>query len=154
MSRKNSVPRYTREAALLLRLQFEPAAKRYRMCGRLYPVIGVLFILVTYAICEGWLDANRYLPLLGGIFGGVAIFIYWARHPSCPGCKAEVIYQGNFATPPRWCPMCGSPDINELGTMWWSRCKDCRSVLSKSPLRRYLCRHCKNCGLLVDEKGL
>jgi hypothetical protein len=146
-------PNYSHAQAAPLLQEFAPKAARYRLCGRLYLVVGALFFPMIYAMCEYRLDADRHFQWLMGIGGGFAIFAYWARHPICPGCKEEVIYQGKGGAP-RWCPQCGSASIDEIGTMWWTRCKECRSVLSKSPLRRYRCHHCKNCGLLVDEKGL
>jgi hypothetical protein len=147
-------PNYADAQAAQLRQEFAPKAARYRLCGKLYPVMGVLFVLVIYAVSGGWFAVDRHFPWLMGFGGGFAIYAYWARHPSCPGCKREVLYQGKGTAPPCWCPTCGSADIDENGTMFWFRCKGCRAVLSKSPLRRHRCHHCKNCGLLVDETGL
>ena len=67
----------------------------------------------------------------------------------CPGCSNEI--DCSFG---RYCPECGSPELQTVGWLRSPRCTACGKSMRRGKGRHYRIRACTHCGLMLDDSGL
>jgi len=150
------------------REQFAPIAQRYRRRNRRFKICTVVGAL--------WMGIPAYVfvATLFGLPSSSAsdlmerLFLIWIGGPllclvsvallfalpelRCPACHNRLEYLDRRL--PRYCPACGSSELEAGDWRRWPKCRACGKQLRQHKSRSYPIRACTHCGAILDDAGL